>query len=122
MPMRRTLITSLITVLLVGCAHGTGILPAGPDTYMVSEHYAPVRGGVTTAQQVAMTEANDFCENQGKKLLPLNTNESGIGINQAAWGNTGFSMTFRCLSPDDPELKRPQFERSPNVVIENRSR
>jgi hypothetical protein len=39
--------------VLVGCASSTGILPAGPDTYTLSEKFAPVRGGGDEAQRVA---------------------------------------------------------------------
>jgi hypothetical protein len=120
--MNKKTTAALALLLLASCAQGTGILPAGPDTYTVTEHRAPILGGVITAQQVTMTEANDFCENQGKKLLPLNTNESGIGASQATWGNTTFSMTFRCLEPGDRELKRPNFQPAPNIVIEQRNR
>ena len=42
--------------LLSGCAESTGILPMGPDTYTLSEHYAPIRGGAVTAGKVALTE------------------------------------------------------------------
>jgi hypothetical protein len=52
---------------------GTGILPAGPDTYMVTERRAPVLGGSTAAQQAGMTEANAYCAQQGKQFLPVDT-------------------------------------------------
>jgi hypothetical protein len=43
------------------CASGTGISPAGPDTYTVTERYEPARGGSTEAERVALTEANAYC-------------------------------------------------------------
>jgi hypothetical protein len=50
-----------------------------------------------------MTEANDFCERDGKKCLPLNMAEAAKLI--GAGGPTGYTVTFRCLEPDDRELK-----------------
>jgi hypothetical protein len=50
-----------------------------------------------------MTEANDFCERDGKKCLPLNIAEAAKLI--GASGPTGYTVTFRCLEPDDRELK-----------------
>jgi len=104
--------------LAAGCAYSTGILPVGPDTYTVSEQYTIARGGNSMAERTALTEANVFCEQRGRKFLPVNmTQPSAIAISPA-----GYSVTFRCLSPGDPELHRPRFESSPNLVIENRYR
>jgi len=50
---------------LFGCQMGTGILPAGPDTYTLTERAAPILGGSTTAQQTALTKANAHCAQQG---------------------------------------------------------
>ncbi len=102
------------------CAASTGILPAGPDTYTVTERLAPVRGGGTEAQRIAMTEANTFCEQQGRRFLPLSMSDPGNLSNP--YGPTGYTVTFRCLPPGDPELTRPQLERAPNMIIEQRNR
>jgi hypothetical protein len=56
--------------ILVGCASSTGILPAGPDTYTLSERFAPVRGGGDEAQRDALTKANEFCIQQGRQFVP----------------------------------------------------
>jgi hypothetical protein len=109
-----------VVLTLTACAASTGILPAGPDTYTVTERLAPVRGGGTEAQRVAMTEANVFCERQGRQFLPLSMNDAGSLTNP--YGPTGYTVTFRCLPPGDPELARPQFERAPNMIIEQRNR
>jgi hypothetical protein len=69
--MRDSLVTVVADVTLSGCAMGTGILPAGPNTYTITEHFAPIRGGSTTAQQTALTEANAFCGRQGRQFLPV---------------------------------------------------
>jgi len=105
---------------LAGCAASTGILPAGPDTYTVSERFAPVRGGGTEAQRVALTEANAFCAEKGRQFVPNNMGQAGELANP--YGPTGYTVTFRCLLPNDPAVAKFQLERSPNVIIEQRNR
>jgi hypothetical protein len=34
---------AFVAAILSGCAASTGILPAGPDTYTVTERFAPIR-------------------------------------------------------------------------------
>ncbi len=85
----------------------------------MTERRAPVLGGSTEAQRVAMTEANDFCEHGGKKFFPLNMAERAKVIGSG--GPTGYTVTFRCLGPDDAELRRPNFQPAPNIVIEQRN-
>jgi hypothetical protein len=106
-----------LTLALSACAQGTGTLPAGPDTYTVTEHRAPVLGGASEAQRAAMTEANDYCSQDGKKFFPLNMAQQPT----VPAGGPGYSVTFRCLEPDDAELKRPNFQPTPNIVIEQRT-
>jgi hypothetical protein len=60
-------ITSAVPVS--GCASSTGILPAGSDTYTISERFAPIRGGGDEAERDALTKANDYCAQQGRKLV-----------------------------------------------------
>jgi hypothetical protein len=103
---------------VVACSQTTGVLPAGPDTYTVAEHRAPILGGASEAQRVALTEANDYCEQQGRKFFPLHMAEQPT----VQAGGPGYSVTFRCLDPADKELKRPTFQTDPNIVIEQRSR
>jgi len=40
--------------------------------------------------------------------------EHAIGTNDA-----NVDVTFRCLAAGDPELKRPNFQQAPNVVIQD---
>jgi hypothetical protein len=92
--MNRLIAVASVAATLTGCAMSTGILPAGPDTYTVSEHFAPIRGGSTTAQQTALTEANAFCAGQGRQFLPV---DMLTPSSANPYGTTGYSVTFRCL-------------------------
>ena len=86
---------------------------------MVTEHYAPIRGGSTAAQQQAMTEANAYCVSQGRQFLPVDTQTPA---SRNPWGTTGYSVTFRCLLHDDPDLSKGGSTRAPDTIIEQRTR
>ena len=105
---------------LAGCASSTGILPAGPDTYTISERYAPIRGGSDEAQRDALTKANEYCSQQGRQFVPSNMAPSaGITNPNTA---TGYSVTFKCLLPNDPAVKNFQLQQAPNLIVEQRNR
>jgi hypothetical protein len=105
---------------LTSCASSTGILPAGPDTYTISEKFAPVRGGGDEAQRSALVQADQFCAQQGRKFVPNNMGQSG-NLNNP-YGPTGYSVTFRCLQPNDPAVAGYQLGQAPNFIIEQRNR
>src|ERR1700712_797822 len=89
---------------LGNCASSTGILPAGPDTYTLSERFAPVRGGGDEAQRDALTKANEFCAQQGRQFVPNNMGQAGNLANP--YGATGYAVTFKCLLPNDPAIAK----------------
>src|SRR3954470_1503694 len=90
--------------VLAGCAASTGVLPAGPDTYTLTERFAPVRGGGTEAERVALTKANDFCVEKGRVFVPNIMREAGLTRDYGNTGYTGYTVTFRCLLPNDPAV------------------
>src|SRR5262249_62179576 len=84
-------------ILLVGCASSTGILPAGPDTYTLSEKYAPIRGGGDEAQRSALIKASEYCSEKGGGFVPAMVGEAGnLG---KPYGPTGFRSHLQCLLP-----------------------
>lgn len=114
---------AIIAATLSGCAassSSTSILPAGPDTYTVTERFAPIRGGSTEAQRVALTEANAFCEQQGRVFVPMTMDQLRGMANPNT--STGYAVTFRCLRPDDPTVAKFKLERAPNLILEERTR
>jgi|SRR5476651_1155526 hypothetical protein len=105
---------------LAGCASSTGILPAGPDTYTLSERFAPVRGGGDEAQRDALTKANEFCQEKGRIFVPNNMGQAGNLANP--YGPTGYTVTFRCLQPNDPAVASYRLQSAPNLIVEQRNR
>ena len=88
----------------------------GPDTYTITENVILSFGGAVAAQEKATKTANEYCQNQGRQLLALNYQTIPKG------GSESFSMTFRCLTSADLELRRPNLQPVPNVVIQDRRR
>jgi len=118
--MRIAFVALLCAAAVAGCASSTGILPAGPDTYTLSEKFAPVRGGGEEAQRQALTKANDFCGEKGRVFVPAMMGQSGALANP--YGPTGYTVTFRCLSPNDPAVAQYRVQQAPNIVVEQRNR
>lgn len=112
--MRKFLLIGLL--VLSGCAQSSGIMKMGPDTYSLSVHAAPARGGVSGAKGIALSDANEFCESVGKEILVKNIES---GASQHFPGGT-VDVTFQCLSFGDSGLVRPEYKSAPDIVIENR--
>lgn len=102
---------------LCGCAT-SGVLPLGPDTYTIStsNEISPAY-----AKKAAITEASEFCQKQGKHMVPLNVRQ---GAHVDAFGDNiaTYDYNFRCVAEDDPELARPNMRKEADVVIETREK
>ena len=101
--------TVILACIMTGCSAGGKVLSLGPDTYTVSNQVAPVAGGSVTAKERSLQDAADFSKNIGKQVFVTNLIESSNQID--------YSVTFKCLREGDPELERPTYEASPDVVV-----
>lgn len=97
----------------VGCGSTGGVMQMGPDTFNVSasKHYT---SGGAAAKSNALLAANAHCTSLGKEILVTNTSSSYAQPFYTA------EVTFRCLSKNDSKLSRPNYEKTPDVVIEDR--
>jgi len=106
----KKVILLLLFLSLTGCT-SIEISPYGPDTYKgVSEGI-----DYQIASSYGLNEANSYCVNMGKIFLPVSSEtftDSDSKVN--------YDLTFRCLDEDDPELTRPNMEKVPDLIIENR--
>lgn len=86
---------------LVGCAGVTGVVPTGPDTYIVAAHGVMgwSSGGAQKAK--AYQDADEYCKRLGKVMLQVRASEEPGGFGKIASGE----VEFRCLIPGDPALK-----------------
>lgn len=112
----RVLFVIATGVLVTACAQSSGVLKMGPDTYTVSVHAAPARGGESGARALALTDANERCTREGKEILVTNISS---GRSTHLPGGT-VDVTFRCLAKGDPDLQRPVYRAAPAAVIEDR--
>jgi len=99
----KTIFLLTLGVLLSGCT--SGIIPAGPDTYMVSASGAGFStGGVRAA---TYQKANRFCQERGLVMVPVSFDAQG-----GVYGRRPptADLVFRALKPGDPEIKRPNVE------------
>jgi hypothetical protein len=113
------LILALSFFLLAGCASNSGVVPIGPDTFMVSRQASTGFGGLGTLKADAFGEAGRYCTKEGKYVRVINTNES-----QGPYVFGHFpraEVQFMCLDQADAELTRPKLQSEPTtkVVIED---
>lgn len=114
--MKRFLTALLVLGSMSACAQSSGVMKLGPDTYTVSVHAAPARGGESGAKNLALSEAGIYCESNGREILVNNLNS---GPSTHFPGGT-VDVTFRCLGKGDPELQRPTYRPAPAITIEDR--
>jgi hypothetical protein len=106
-----------LLALAPGCGAHTGVVPIGQDTFMVSRQGWISTQSVGELKSQAFAEANAFCTSQGKSILPIYTRDTS-GVLRRSYPEA--EVQFRCLSPDDPELRRPTLQKAPDVLIERR--
>lgn len=114
--MKKWIIYLLSPVVLAGCAQSSGVMKMGPETYSVSMHAAPARGGIQGAQRLAMEEATSHCQSLEQELLVTNVS---TGPSSHFPGGTA-EVTFYCLDDADPALQRPEYRTRPDILIESR--
>lgn len=115
---------SLIAVasILGACATNSGVVPLGPDTYLVSRQGSGFWVMPTSLRNEALAEANQYCASNKKKFEVVRIEM----LPQIPLGQPGgprfpaAEIHFMCLDATDPELGRPKMQREPDVVIENR--
>jgi hypothetical protein len=114
--MKRYVLISLIVVS--GCASNSGVVPIGPDTFMVSRQAATGFSGLGTLKADAFQEANQYCIKQNKNIRVVNTSESSPPYVMGNFPRA--EVQFMCLEKSDAELTRPKMQKMPDTVIEVR--
>ncbi len=108
--------SSAVLAVLTACSSYSGVVPMGPDTYMVSRQAATGFSGSGTLKADALREANDYCTKLGKVMQVTRMEEAQPPYILANFPKA--EVHFMCLDPDDPELSRPKLRKEPDVVIE----
>tara|TARA_B100000780_G_C20865585_1_gene344214 strand:+ start:129 stop:599 length:471 start_codon:yes stop_codon:yes gene_type:complete len=94
-----------LLIAVTGCT-SSGVVPMGPDTYLISttSEISPAY-----AKKSALKEASQYCISQVKEVMPVSTDS---GSHRDAFGDNlaTFDYTFRCLSKNDNSLARPEIK------------
>ena len=69
--MIRIIFICLTILTIISCVASSGVLPFGPDTYIVTVESLDM--GMSRVTKQAITEATNFCKSQDKYFLPKNT-------------------------------------------------
>ncbi len=95
----------LCVIILTGCAVASDVVPMGKDSYMVTAPETVMGQG----RIIALKSANKYCASQDNHMIVRRLEANALTI----------SLTFSCVSEDDPEYQRPNFKKDPSVIIEN---
>ena len=105
--MRWSLFACAPTMIVASCVVGLGPISAdGPDTYATYLSISPGRD-LLKEEKLARTEAEEFCQKKNRRFRLVMAEE------RCTWGlcsslrPTGYSVTFRCLPPEDPAIEQP---------------
>ena len=114
----KNLFALFLVLIASGCASTSGVVPMGPDTYMVSRQAGSGFSGLGGLKAEAIGEAGQHCIKAGKTVRVIHTTESQPPY---VFGNfPRAEVEFMCLNAGDPELTRPKLETVPNHVIDVR--
>ena len=114
--MRYAYMVVSLALVASACSNGS-VTPIGKDTYMLSGTAAWSWSSGAAIKADLFREADAFCRNQGKQVMPVSTDSNNGSFSQFAQAE----IDFRCLNENDPEFKRPNLEPAPNIRIDNRS-
>ena len=101
-----TIIALLISggAFLQSCASSSGPVATGPDTYMISRSKKGFSGNSGSVKAAALEEANQYCISRGKVMKVISSAQKDmVPFHSDALAE----IHFKCLDPNDPELKQP---------------
>jgi hypothetical protein len=111
------LLAASAAAILAGCASSSGVMKVGPDTFTISASAVHAAGGSVGARASAYREADAHCRGMGREVLVTNDRTT-----RDAWNQGVSEVVFRCLAAGDPELRRPDYRPTPDVVIQDQRR
>lgn len=118
--MKSAAFSALVTLLTVGCASHTGVVPIGRDTYMLAKQAATGLPGPGNMKAELIAEGSAHCRAAGKEFQIVSTQETQPPYVLGNYPRA--EITFMCLDKGDPELQRPKLQKTPDTVIELRKR
>ena len=87
-----------LALILTGCS--TGVVPAGPQTYMISTTEVGLTNG-GRAKAAAYQKADAWCRQRGLVMVPMTVDQHPA----RPFGRYGGAeLKFKALKPGDPEI------------------
>jgi len=100
--MKFFLLCLLMCLPLTGCPSHSGVVPIGPDTFMISKQAATGFTGLGNLKAEVMKEGNNYCHAQSKEFEIVNTWESSPPYLLGNYPRV--EIHFMCLDVDSKEL------------------
>lgn len=110
---KKYILFAIAVIIISGCGASTGVFSSGKDTFTIIESGSP---GFTyptlgTLKKRAYTNANAYCEQQGKVMQPIAAETIDAHTSR-------FELQFLALDPNDPEVSRPILEPTADTKID----
>src|SRR5258708_31811175 len=107
--MKRTILLQLLLIAVMAalassCTTSSGPVSVGQGVYMIARTEKGFRGSSAPVKAAALAEANKYCERHGKVMKVIRTVQKDM---KPFTSDASAEVYFKCLDPDDPELKRP---------------
>src|SRR6185312_11513652 len=97
-----SLLILLSAILISGCKTSSGVVPLGQNVYMITRTTKGFVGASAPVKAEALKEANDYCQKHGKVMKVIKTVQKDM---KPFRSDAAAEIYFKCLDPNDPELK-----------------
>jgi uncharacterized lipoprotein YajG len=102
--MKKLFLLMIALLVLAGCATKSGVVSAGPDTYLVTRQAKTNFANLDNLKADALQEATEYCLSQNKNIRVVKTSVSPPNI----FGNLpGAAVQFMCLEKTDTDSPSP---------------
>lgn len=92
-------------IAVAGCAHNSGVVSMGGDTYMITRQAATGFSGSGNLKAKAIREASAYCASRGRIMKIVAITEAKPPYVLANFPKA--EVVFKALDPSSPELKEP---------------
>jgi hypothetical protein len=93
-----------LTLLLGACTTSSGIIPIGQGAYMVTGTEKSYKGSAVGIKGALLKQADKFCAQRGCVMVVTKTIQTDM---KPFKSDASAEIYFKCLAPNDPELKHP---------------
>ena len=102
--MKKLFLLINVLLLLVGCTTKSGVVSAGPDSYLVTHQAKTNFVNLDNLKAKALQEANEYCLSQNKNIRVVKTSVSPPDI----FGNLPrAAVQFMCIEKKDKDSPDP---------------